>query len=297
MKRIILSIVILLAFIMAGSPTVVMAHEPNLGPFPLAGEYSVEVNVESVGSNSYVFTYVITNLSESSDYSGIGMPEWCNGIDPTGLDGFFLRIPKDATLSNIQVPNSYREGGWWSDVERWAADADYDWIKIWGNGTQSVYPIGVPLTFSFQVDNVAVGTNQANLTTFFYDHAIRYPGPPPNNEWFSVYVAQIISPVTVPPGQPIDYILELFDDAAISGGLVGEGPGTSANGRLKALRNMLKSAEELIDRGLITEAIQQLEDAHKRVDDNPKPPDFASGSEVSALAAMVTNLIDTLRNP
>lgn len=78
--------------------------------------------------------------------------------------------------------------------------------------------------------------------------------------------------------------------------MVGEGPGASANGRLKALRNMLERAEELIDQGLIGEAIQQLEDAYKKVDGNPKPPDFANGSEASALATMIQNLISSLRS-
>jgi hypothetical protein len=59
---------------------------------------------------------------------------------------------------------------------------------------------------------------------------------------------------------------------------------------------MLERAEELIDQGSIVEAIQQLEDAYKRVDGNRKPPDFATGSEASALAEMIQNLIDNLRN-
>jgi hypothetical protein len=70
----------------------------------------------------------------------------------------------------------------------------------------------------------------------------------------------------------------------------------NSHGGLKALRYMLERAEELIDQGFITEAIQQLEDAYERVDGNPKPPDFASGNEASSLAELIKTLIDDLQN-
>ncbi len=44
-------------------------------------------------------------------------------------------------------------------------------------------------------------------------------------------------------------ILSFFDTAISKGTLVGKGPGNSADGRLNALRNMLKSADGLIDAG------------------------------------------------
>jgi hypothetical protein len=280
-------------------PITATAHEPNLGPFPLAGQYSVVVTTEHLNGDSWVFTYTITNLTEKSDYTGIpdGMPTWCNGIDPTGLDGFFVKIPRGATISNIHVPQPFRfepPGGYWIFAGPQIADDAYDWINIWGNGPQSIYPIGKPLTFSIQLDNVQVGANEARITTFFYDHAIRYPGNP-NNSWFSVYTTQIISPIPSPKLQ-IDNIHKLFDTSVLSGNLAGDGPGSSANGRLKALRNMLERAEELIDNGYIAEARQQLEDAYKKTDGDLKPPDFVKGSATKTLAAAIQNLIYSLGN-
>jgi len=140
-------------------------------------------------------------------------------------------------------------------------------------------------TFTGSIPSSATG---GNLTTTVTD-------PAGNTSEFSTPVENHLGTSSTPEEQ-IEEIQDVFDDAVSDGKLIGEGPGNSANGKLKALRNMLERAEELIDQGMIDDAIQQLEDAYKRVDGNPKPPDFAVGDEAAALAAMILNLIENLRN-
>ncbi|MDD5082835.1 MAG: hypothetical protein PHU08_05620, partial [Dehalococcoidales bacterium] len=90
MKRII-SIVALVVVLFAGFSLPVAAHAPNTELQPLAGQYSVVVETTHLGGNSWIFQYTITNLTEVGDYSDLGgLPEWANGIDHTGLDGFFV---------------------------------------------------------------------------------------------------------------------------------------------------------------------------------------------------------------
>jgi len=278
-----------------------MAHVSDSSVLlPLEGQYSIEVQTESLGGDSWVFTYIITNLTEEGDYSDIGgLPGWCNGIDYTGLDGFFIRVPHGATISNIQVPAVFTPpedaGDYWSYDGPRPDDDTYDWISIWGNGAYSIYPKGHSLTFSFQIDNVQVGTNEARLTTYYLDHWMRYGMDP--SKLFSSYTTQIISPVPTAKLR-IDNIQDVFDSAVTSGTLTGNGPtATSSNGKLKALRNMLEPAEYLIDNGLIAEACQQLRDAYKKTDGNPKPPDFVTGDAAATLAAQIQNLINSLGCP
>lgn len=92
-------------------------------------------------------------------------------------------------------------------------------------------------------------------------------------------------------GTSIDDIQEFFEVAVSTGDLVGSGPTVKSKGeRLKALGNMLNTAEYYIESGLIVEACTQLKDAYLRTDGNPKPPDFATGVGASTLAEMIQEL-------
>ena len=84
----------------------------------------------------------------------------------------------------------------------------------------------------------------------------------------------------------IQTILSFFDECVENARLIGSGPGNSWH-RMKALRNMLKSAGELVEDGLTAEACQQLLDAYKRCDGQPKPPDFVEGFAAPQLAEMI----------
>lgn len=91
---------------------------------------------------------------------------------------------------------------------------------------------------------------------------------------------QKFAPVDIPS------ILSFFDANIENGTLMGSGPGNSWH-RMKALRNMLKAAGELVEEGLIAEACQQLLDAYNRCDGQPKPPDFVEGEASPQLAGMI----------
>lgn len=90
-------------------------------------------------------------------------------------------------------------------------------------------------------------------------------------------------------------IQEFFDEAVNGGTLNGAGSGSSADGRLGALRNMLEEAALLINAGDIAGACQQITDAYKRTDGQPKPPDFVQGSDAIELALMLLDLLDDLK--
>ena len=96
------------------------------------------------------------------------------------------------------------------------------------------------------------------------------------------------------PQVMIEETLAFLDASVEAGTLVGEGPGKSADKRLNALRNMLEAAAELIDAGLYELACEQLWDAYRKCDGDPKPPDFVSGAACAELAAMIQDVIDNL---
>jgi hypothetical protein len=103
----------------------------------------------------------------------------------------------------------------------------------------------------------------------------------------------------LPPQEQIVEILNFFDDSVDAGALVGNGSGKSAGNRLKALRNMIEEAGELITAGSMEEAYQQLMDAYQKADGQAppaSPPDFVKGSAASELAIMIHDLVESLGN-
>jgi hypothetical protein len=89
-------------------------------------------------------------------------------------------------------------------------------------------------------------------------------------------------------------ILYFFDASVADGSLVGNGPGKSADGRRKALRNMLVASGKLIEKGYIDEACNQLLDAYKRCDGVPRPPEFVGGPAALNLATMILDRMASL---
>jgi hypothetical protein len=85
----------------------------------------------------------------------------------------------------------------------------------------------------------------------------------------------------------IEDILYVVDEFVEDGTLVGEGPGASAENRLNALVNMLEEAAYLIEEGLYEEACDQLWDAYRKCDGDPRPPDFVTGDTADDLAEMI----------
>ena len=66
-----------------------------------------------------------------------------------------------------------------------------------------------------------------------------------------------------------------------------KGPGGSAEGRLKALRNIIRASGYLIEDGLFEEACRQLMDAYLRCDGEARPPEFVSDTAAPELSCMI----------
>ena len=92
----------------------------------------------------------------------------------------------------------------------------------------------------------------------------------------------------------VQAILDFFDQSVANGSLYGDGPGNSANGRRKALRNMIEAAGNLIEDGLIAEACRQLLDAYQRCEGLDRPPEFVAGGAAQTLGEMIFNLMADL---
>ena len=103
--------------------------------------------------------------------------------------------------------------------------------------------------------------------------------------------------VETPPSEQIASLLSFFDFAAGAGLLQGTGPGNSAAGRLKALRNMIQAAADVINQSNFTQACLQLQDVLSRVDHGPRPPDFASGPSVEEIRSRVADVRASLGCP
>ena len=87
----------------------------------------------------------------------------------------------------------------------------------------------------------------------------------------------------------VEIILQFFDDAVAGGTLEGVGRGNSAEKKLNALRNMIKSAAENVE-----EACEQLYDAYSKTDGEPNPPDFVEGSAAIELSLMILELMEEI---
>lgn len=83
-------------------------------------------------------------------------------------------------------------------------------------------------------------------------------------------------------------------DAIAFGGLVGSGSGNSSSGRLNAFDNMIEAAGDLIEAGFIEDACGQLRSALRRVDGEPRPPDFATGDDAALIADQIRFLRTSL---
>ena len=89
-------------------------------------------------------------------------------------------------------------------------------------------------------------------------------------------------------------MIALCDQAVADGTLVGQGPGHSARGRLKALRNRLVHAARRLDQGNVAAAGRPLADVANRAAGAFPPPDCGQGPAASDLFDAVTALREPL---
>jgi hypothetical protein len=127
------------------------------------------------------------------------------------------------------------------------------------------------------------GSTGAELSSFFA-YAADFSG--------GVFVAVGNLGQTPPPS--IGDVLAATDQAIADGDLVGDGAGTSADGRLAAWVDMLNDAAALLASGATGEACGQLAQAHLRADGAAPPSDFVRGPAREGLANLILELWDDL---
>lgn len=116
----------------------------------------------------------------------------------------------------------------------------------------------------------------------------------PDEGTVSVSLTGVGVAVGSPFSQQIAELLTFFDQAVAAGTLQGAGPGSSAAGRLRALRNMITAAGDMITGGNLGGACAQLTDVLSRMDGAPQPPDFVTGSAVGDLRSRVQQVKSNL---
>ena len=79
-----------------------------------------------------------------------------------------------------------------------------------------------------------------------------------------------------------------------AGTLTGEGPGKSADNRLKALINKLEEAKRLIETERFEDACDLLWSTYRKCDGELRPPDFVTGEAAEDLADMILWVMDEL---
>jgi hypothetical protein len=92
------------------------------------------------------------------------------------------------------------------------------------------------------------------------------------------------------PEEIIEDIIDFMDAAISDGTLLGNGPGKSARGRLKALANMLFNAQALIENGYVSEAMGQLQSAYRKTANEI----FVTGPAAQELGWQIAELINII---
>ncbi len=268
MKKTLLSVALLLV-LLANSFITVNAHDNNPELQPLAGQYNVVVETQNLGNDTWIFKYAITNLNQVGVWSGVPditdnmPPDYMNHIDFTGLSNFFVKIPHGATISNVSLPTSYGvahginpayihewhlQGPWQENI-----NDIYDWIMIYPYGFAEIYPMGETLNFSFQISEVAVGTNEGRISTYYPDHMARYGND--QTKLYDCYSFQMTSPVLIPK------IVQGFDitRSMDNGNNVGFGSFVSGAG-FETIRQTLNPAKYTLESGITTVTAEALQD-------------------------------------
>ena len=130
----------------------------------LNGEYTIDVKYSQLGSNSYRFSYSITNNNQDD-------PAFTGS---TGLDGFWVQVPESAIVTNIAGPTY----GWTTyqyqtqtNISGVMANSGYSFLEWWGSTGDALIHQGEQSTFGFDASNVSVGNNTAFVTTYWGNYA------------------------------------------------------------------------------------------------------------------------------
>ena len=96
------------------------------------------------------------------------------------------------------------------------------------------------------------------------------------------------------PNDVMDSVTNAVSEWIESGEIAGTGEGGSAEGHLNAFETLLGNAQDLLNRGNVIAACNQLRNASNKSDGQSPPPDFVEGDEVRDLNKMLGILITDL---
>ena len=168
-------------------------------------------------------------------------------------------------------------------------------IMIWDDSSESFEIISELPTFPYAMAQDETLDVEVTFTPAFEAYLegifIIVSNAIPPNDFLEVMVSGTGVPFEPPVSVSVAEILAFFDASVADGTLVGDGPGNSASGRLKALRNMIDASGDLIEQGALEQACQQLWDAYERCDGVPKPPEFVAGEAAPVLNGMIGQLL------
>ncbi|MDD5759286.1 MAG: PEP-CTERM sorting domain-containing protein [Desulfobulbaceae bacterium] len=189
-------------------------------------EYSVSVATTQTGTNQWRFDYTVTN------HENTGLNYWSDGRNyygySQGFAGFHVEIPQSAIFVSATNPAPYVNDGssHWANYRvtdlssaLYHADGSIgnapenplnsgnDWYIFWAGGWGSPYPKEIPVSFSLELGNIAVGTVDATLTSFWgFDSdgdgnsPIFTYTPSIPDTYYSMYSAAVTGAVALPSG-------------------------------------------------------------------------------------------------
>jgi hypothetical protein len=251
--------------------------------------------------NCYSISYLIPDLEAKgviveyfeytpTDINGNGVPDACEmvEIDVSPLSLSFGNVKLGSSVMNCVTISSIGETVLTVD------DIDF---QVSSSGDYSIafdpylLPVSIPSGGILDIEIIytpsTLGSSSAVLEIYSDD-------PDPDRTLIKVELSGTGVEAELPPLEQIADILEFFDMSVDDGTLVGDGPGRSAERRLKALRNMIEAAGDLIEDGLIEEACDQLRAAYHKTDGQPRPGDFVKGDAAWELADMIQDLMTSL---
>jgi len=176
---------------------------------PLTSQYAVTSSATNISGNQWKFDYTITNLTEGSAGSQLG------------LDGFSIALPTTAAFVSASSPASFSAGGYWATslspfldlrgngTQNFTPAAGNAVLTWWGYNTQSVYQEGSTASFSITLDNVSVANTTAAVTSYWgftTPTASEYTTNQYGN--YTTYFTSVASPVAAVP-EPETYAMLL----------------------------------------------------------------------------------------
>src|SRR5471032_2591258 len=184
----------------------------------LTTQYAVASFDNKVGTNEYLFNYVVTNLNQAAG-------------SQTGLDGFTIYIPDSAIVVTTTHPQPAtgveHSPGYWSEgtgtpslggdgSQNLSTPAGYTAYTWWGQDPTSVYGVGKTAAFSILLGNVAVGSNTVGIATYLANGTIAGQASAANSFGnYSTFTTNAVSAVAAVP-EPETYAM-LVDGLGLMG--------------------------------------------------------------------------------